>query len=78
MDLGGFVVSVGNTPSGVTVIDGVTDTTITVPAGNSPNSVAVDQVRNLIYVANGNVNCLTIIDGKTNISHYRQHRKWRE
>jgi YVTN family beta-propeller protein len=68
VDAGGFVVGVGNTPSGVTVIDGVTGLTIALPIGNSPDSLAVDQVRNLIYVANGNVNCLTIIDGKSNTS----------
>jgi DNA-binding beta-propeller fold protein YncE len=67
-DLGGFVVGIGATSRGVTVIDGATDMTTTAPAGVGSNSVAVDQVRNLIYVANGNANCLTVIDGKTNTS----------
>ncbi len=52
----------------VTVIDGATDATTTVPAGVAPNTVAVDQVRNKIYVVNLDGNCTTIIDGKTNTS----------
>jgi len=32
----------------------------TVPTGITPNTVAVDQVRNQIYVANGNANCLPL------------------
>ena len=41
---------------------------MTVSAGVTPNSVAVEQLRNLIYVSNGNGNCLTTIEGKTNQS----------
>jgi DNA-binding beta-propeller fold protein YncE len=68
VDLGGFVVGVGSTPSGVTVIDGATDTTTAVSAVISPSAAAVDQVRNLIYVTNPIGNCLIIIDGMTNAS----------
>jgi YVTN family beta-propeller protein len=53
----------------VTVIDGATNSTITVTAGNRPAAVAVNSVTNKIYVANrgqflkGGV---TVIDGATN------------
>ena len=50
----------------MTVINGADDSTVTVPAGVTPNSVVVDQLRNVIYVSNGNGNCITTIDGETN------------
>jgi DNA-binding beta-propeller fold protein YncE len=50
----------------VTVINGTDNSTVTVPSGVTPNSLSVDQFRNVIYVSNGNGNCITKIDGKTN------------
>ncbi len=50
----------------VTVIDGVTKTTTTVPAGTNPDAIAVNPVTNKIYVANYNSNNVTVIDGATN------------
>jgi DNA-binding beta-propeller fold protein YncE len=48
----------------VTVIDGKTNTAATIPVGSTPIALAVDQVRDNIYVVNnGNI---TVIDGKTN------------
>ena len=41
---------------------------MTLAAGITPGEVAVDQFRNLIYVGNGNVSCITTIYGKTNQS----------
>lgn len=58
----------------VTVINGLTNATSTVPnTGNTPNAFAVNVVTNKIYVANFNGNSLTVIDGsndtvKTTIS----------
>ena len=50
----------------VTVIDGATNATTTVPAGRSPVRVAVNPVTNKIYVANYGSNNVTVIDGATN------------
>ena len=52
----------------MTVMNGADDSTVTVPTGGNPNGVVVDQFRNLIYVSNGNGNCITAIDGNTNQS----------
>ena len=49
-------------------MNGADDSTVTVPTGGNPNGVVVDQFRNLIYVSNGNGNCITAIDGNTNQS----------
>ena len=65
------------TPGTVTVIDGATNTTTTVPAGICPTAVAVNSVTNKIYVANfgfSSVTCgscfdygsITVIDGAAN------------
>jgi YVTN family beta-propeller protein len=48
------------------VIDGATNTTTTVGTGSFPIAVAVNPVRNKIYVANGTSNNVTVIDGATN------------
>ncbi|MGA2631822.1 MAG: choice-of-anchor D domain-containing protein, partial [Terriglobia bacterium] len=50
----------------VTVIDGATNATTTIPAGLSPHAVAVNPVTNKIYVANVSGNNVTVIDGATN------------
>lgn len=50
----------------VTVIDGVTDTTVSVPTGVGPYALAVNPVTNKIYVANTNASTVTVIDGATN------------
>jgi uncharacterized repeat protein (TIGR01451 family) len=56
----------------VTVIDGVSSSTTTVPLGAgagsqaNPNSIAVNPVTNKIYVANYNGSTVTVIDGVTN------------
>ncbi len=47
----------------VTVIDGVTNDTTTVPAGYEPGAIAVNPVTNKIYVANQSSNNVTVIDG---------------
>jgi len=65
------------TPGTVTVIDGETNTTTTVPAGICPIAVAVNPVTNKIYIANfghRSITCgscfdfgsVTVIDGATN------------
>ncbi|HYL86635.1 MAG TPA: hypothetical protein VE263_20590 [Candidatus Angelobacter sp.] len=64
------------TPGTVTVIDGATDSTTTIPAGICPTAVAVNSVTNKIYVANfgrSSITCgscstgsITVIDGATN------------
>jgi DNA-binding beta-propeller fold protein YncE len=64
----------GNNPGNVTVIDGTTNSTITVtdPNATGPNAVAVNPVTNKIYVTNGgaypaaNHGNVTVIDGATN------------
>jgi beta-lactam-binding protein with PASTA domain len=58
----------GGAPGGITVIDGVTNSLVTVadPNANGPVAVAVNPSTNKIYVANywsGNV---TVLDGATN------------
>ena len=56
----------------VSVIDGATNSTSTIPAGTSPAALAVDDQRNVIYVANagnsqkGDPGNITVIDGATN------------
>jgi YVTN family beta-propeller protein len=50
----------------VTVIDGATNDTITVPVVGSPVAVAVNPVTNKIYVATRGSNNVTMIDGATN------------
>ena len=50
----------------VTVIDGATNATSTVAAGDHPIAVAVNPVTNKIYVANYGSNNVTVIDGATN------------
>ena len=50
----------------VTVIDGATNSTTTVPVGHRPAAVAVNPVTNKIYVANSGSNNVTVIDGATN------------
>ena len=53
----------GNT---VTVIDGATNATTSVPVGTAPQAVAVNPVTNKIYVANYHSGNVTVIDGATN------------
>ena len=50
----------------MTVIDGATNTTTAVAAGDFPDAVAVNPVTNKIYVANQSSNDVTVIDGATN------------
>ena len=50
----------------MTVIDGATNATTTVPAGQAPIAVAVNPVTNKIYVANTGSDNVTVIDGATN------------
>jgi YVTN family beta-propeller protein len=50
----------------VTVIDGATNGTTTVPVGTDPYSVAVNPVTNMIYVANDASDNVTVIDGSNN------------
>lgn len=52
----------------VTVIDGATNSAVTVGAGWAPSAVAVNNVSNKIYVANANSNTVTVIDGTNNTS----------
>lgn len=54
----------------VTVIDGATNSTITVidPNANGPRAVAVNSVTNKIYVANSFSSNVTVIDGANNSS----------
>ncbi|HIJ87658.1 MAG TPA: hypothetical protein HPP97_08230 [Desulfuromonadales bacterium] len=40
-----------------------TTITATVPVGSTPVAVAVDETRNMVYVANGNSNTVTVISG---------------
>jgi YVTN family beta-propeller protein len=55
-----------DTSDNVTVIDGATNATATVPTGDHPLSVAVNPVTNKIYVACQNSDNVTVIDGATN------------
>ena len=50
----------------MTVIDGATNTTITVPVGTQPLALAVNPVTNKVYVTSFNSGRLTVIDGATN------------
>ncbi|MGB6429427.1 MAG: Ig-like domain repeat protein [Candidatus Acidiferrales bacterium] len=51
----------------VTVINGSTDGTTSVPVGSSPAAVAVNPVSNVIYVANsGGAGSVSVISGATN------------
>ncbi|HEX9223377.1 MAG TPA: HYR domain-containing protein [Candidatus Acidoferrales bacterium] len=59
-----YVLNAGS--SSVTVIDGATNNTTTVPAGLGPVSVAVNPVTNQVYVANKFDGNMTVIDGATN------------
>jgi YVTN family beta-propeller protein len=47
--------------SNMTVIDGATNSTTTVPTGNWPRAVAVNTVTNKIYVANMASSDVTVI-----------------
>jgi YVTN family beta-propeller protein len=51
--------------SSVTVIDGATNQTTTVPVGVGPGGLAVNSVANKIYVVNAIDNTATVIDGDT-------------
>jgi YVTN family beta-propeller protein len=57
---------VPNTSGTVTVIDGATNATTTVPVGSDPEVIAVNSVTNKIYVPNYDSNNVTVIDGATN------------
>ncbi len=57
---------VNRSSNNVTVVDGVTYNTVTVPTGAAPDSLAINPVTNKIYVANGNSATVTVIDGATN------------
>ena len=54
----------------VTVINGSTDKTTTVPVGRYPKALAINPLTNKIFVANGSYSSgtgtLTVIDGATN------------
>jgi len=50
----------------VTVIDGATNKTTTVPVDSEPGALAINEQTNKIYVANAGSNDVTVIDGKTN------------
>ena len=54
--------------STVTVINGVDDSLVTVPAGFNPTAVAVNTVTNKIYVTDYSDYVITIIDGATNLT----------
>jgi YVTN family beta-propeller protein len=66
----GWVDNLGVDGGNVTVIDGATNNTVTVPVGNGPDSVAVNPVTNTIYVANNSPftfsGSVSVIDGNTN------------
>ena len=50
----------------MTVIDGATDSTTTLPAGTGPYELTVNPVTNKIYVPNFGSDNMTVIDGATN------------
>jgi YVTN family beta-propeller protein len=54
---------VANGSGNVTVIDGATNATDTVPTGNFPRAVAVNPVTNKIYIGNEGTDNVTVIDG---------------
>ena len=64
--------------STVTVIDGVTRNTTTVPVGSYPKAVAVNPLTNKIYVANGTygsgTGTVTVIDGSNQLHNRRTCR----
>ncbi len=51
------------TPGSATVIDGVTNTPTTIPAGIEPFAIAVNPVSNQIYLVNKDGNSIMVIDG---------------
>ena len=57
---------VNQNSNNVTVIDGVTYSTVTVAVGSAPQAVAVDATIDKIYVANQNSDTVTVIDGTNN------------
>lgn len=53
--------------NGLTVLDGATDQIVaTVPVGNRPVGIAVDEVGNRVYVASQQSGAITVIDATTN------------
>ena len=50
----------------VTVIDGATHATTTLPVGSGPQHIAINTATNKIFVANGRSASLAVIDGATN------------
>jgi len=50
------------------VIDGVTNSATTVPAGTFPSGIAVNPLTNKIYVTNRLDNTVTVLDGQTNLT----------
>src|SRR5262249_58398904 len=56
----------GFTDGSVTVIDGVTNATTTIPAGRGVKAIAVNTRTNTIYAANTFENSVMVIDGATN------------
>src|SRR5262249_23100400 len=54
-----------NVTSVVTVIDGATNSTTTLPVGICPSAIAVNPVTNKIYVVNEYSYTVTVIDGAT-------------
>jgi YVTN family beta-propeller protein len=59
-------------PGSVTVINGVTNSAMTVidPSANTPNAVAINAMTNKIYVTNLGSNNVTLIDGSTKPSDF--------
>lgn len=55
-----------NADNTVTVINRTTLTESTIPVGQFPAVIAIDTLRNKIYVGNENDNTVTVIDGATN------------
>ena len=55
-----------NTAGTVTVIDGATNNTLTVAAGNFPFGIALNPVTNKVYGTNDGDGTVTVIDGATN------------
>ncbi|HEY1732062.1 MAG TPA: YncE family protein [Terriglobales bacterium] len=50
----------------LTIIDGLTNQTVTVATGLLPTAIAINPVTNKIYVTNGNSNSVTVVDGQSN------------
>jgi YVTN family beta-propeller protein len=65
-----WVDNLGVDGGNVTVIDGATNNTVTIPVGNGPDSVAVNPLTNTIYIANNSPfsfsGSVSVIDGNTN------------